>query len=91
MENINLLIKEKSLNALIGTIGSGKSSLLMSILKEIPIHKGEISIKGSISYVEQEPIVFNGVLKDLIVFGYEYDKKKLSEILSATGFLLDIK
>lgn len=60
LDDINLKIKEKSLNAIIGTIGCGKSSLFMSLLKEIPFYTGSLKISSSIAYVEQEPIVFSG-------------------------------
>jgi ABC-type multidrug transport system fused ATPase/permease subunit len=63
----------------------------MSILNEIPIQTGDIEVNGSISYVEQEPVVFNGTVKELIVFGYEYNRKKFNRIIEATGFVEDLK
>ena len=52
LKNINLMIKPKSLNAIIGTIGCGKSSLFMAILKEIPFYRGLITSSTNIAYVE---------------------------------------
>ena len=52
LDTINLKIKEKSLNAIIGTIGCGKSSLFMALLKEIPFYEGSVTINSSIAYVE---------------------------------------
>ena len=40
LSNINLKIKANSLNAIIGTIGCGKSSLFMALLNEIPYFEG---------------------------------------------------
>jgi len=40
--NINLDIKPGSLNAIIGPIGSGKSTLFMALLREIPFVTGKL-------------------------------------------------
>ena len=50
--NINLDIKPGSLNAIIGPIGSGKSTLFMALLREIPFLDGKLEFKGKIAYVE---------------------------------------
>lgn len=31
-------------------MGSGKSSVLMSVLSEIPVYKGEVKVRGKVSY-----------------------------------------
>ena len=84
-------IKKGSLNAIIGTIGCGKSSLFMALLKEIPFHTGNLTTKSSIAYVEQEPIIFSGSIKDLVIFGQEYYSDKLNKILRITGLAIDIR
>lgn len=50
--NIHLDIKPGSLNAIIGPIGSGKSTLFMALLREIPFLDGKLEFKGKIAYVE---------------------------------------
>jgi ABC-type multidrug transport system fused ATPase/permease subunit len=57
------------LTSVIGRIGSGKTSLLLSILKEIPYSRGVMNVNGTIAYVEQEPYVFEGSIRDNILFG----------------------
>jgi len=53
LRDINLKIRPKSLNAVIGTIGCGKSSLIMALLKEIPKTTGKVLIRPkSMAYVE---------------------------------------
>lgn len=52
-----------------GDIGSGKSSLLLSILNELK--KGaesEIEINGKLSYISQKPWIFSGTLLSNILF-----------------------
>jgi ATP-binding cassette, subfamily C (CFTR/MRP), member 4 len=55
-----------------GKVGAGKSSLLAAILSEIPYYSGNISHKGSIAYVEQEPVVFSDTVKNNIIFGAKF-------------------
>ena len=43
----------------IGHVGSGKSSLLATIMKECEVKKGRFTVTGSIAYVEQEPFMLS--------------------------------
>ncbi|XP_023215356.1 ABC transporter C family member 10-like [Centruroides sculpturatus] len=75
----------------VGHVGSGKTSLLMSLLGEIPITSGEVSVKGKISYASQEAWVFNATVKENILFGEEYHEDKYRKILHITALEKDIR
>ena len=45
LKNINLKVKEKSLVAVVGTVGSGKSSLCSAMLGEMEKNTGRVNIK----------------------------------------------
>lgn len=47
-----LKFNKGSFNSIIGRIGSGKTSLLLSILGEMTKVEGTLKINGSIAYVE---------------------------------------
>ena len=51
----------------------------MSILEEIPFLTGSVKSSSSIAYVEHEPIIFSGLIKDLITFGKKYEREKIKE------------
>jgi len=91
LKNINLKIEEGELVTVIGKIGSGKTSLLMSFLKELPLYAGELSLTGSISYVEQEPIIFSGSIRDNILFGKEFDQAFYLKTVRACNLHEDFK
>lgn len=55
-----------------GKTGSGKSSLLLSIIHELPFNEGDLDIKGKIAYIEQNPYIFPMSIKENILFGKEF-------------------
>lgn len=52
LENITLHVQPGECVAIVGKVGSGKSSLLSCLLREIPRYKGDFTFKGRIAYVE---------------------------------------
>ncbi|XP_023235793.1 multidrug resistance-associated protein 4-like isoform X3 [Centruroides sculpturatus] len=90
LNGISLNMQSGELLIVIGPVGSGKTSLLMSLLGEIPITSGEVSVKGKISYASQESWVFNATIKENILFGEEYQEDKYKEILHITALEKDI-
>jgi len=91
LENINLKLKKGSLNALVGTVGAGKTSFLMSFTGEMPKTTGSLRYKGTIAYVEQEPTIFAGTLKENIIFGRPYDEDLYQQVVGACSLQRDIK
>jgi ABC-type cobalamin/Fe3+-siderophores transport system ATPase subunit len=54
LDCINLYIPEGSLLAVVGPVGSGKSSLLSAILGEMEIKSGDVRVEGSVAYTSQQ-------------------------------------
>lgn len=50
LKNITLSVTPGELLVVIGPVGSGKSSILMSVLPEIPVIRGEVIIRGQVAY-----------------------------------------
>ncbi|KAM8924619.1 ATP-binding cassette sub-family C member 2 [Pelodytes ibericus] len=90
VKNVNLDIKEGQLVAVVGGVGSGKSSLVSSILGEMDHVSGYINIKGSVAYVPQQAWIQNATLKDNILFGGEFDEKRYKSVLEACALLPDL-
>ncbi|XP_027198223.2 ATP-binding cassette sub-family C member 4-like [Dermatophagoides pteronyssinus] len=91
LDNIILNVEPGELVMVIGSIGSGKSTFLMSLMNEIPITKGSIKLNGRIAYVAQDPWIVNGSIRDNILFGSEYDKNKYKTIIDVCGMQYDLE
>ena len=91
LREINLEIKKGSLQAVIGTVGAGKSSLLLSFTGEMPRTTGELRFSGSIAYAEQEPTIFPGLLRDNILLGHLFNPALYKEVIEACCLEDDFK
>lgn len=91
VNNVNLDIKEGHLVAVVGSVGSGKSSLISAMLGEMDNVKGNISIKGSLAYVPQQAWIQNATLKDNILFGAPLDENRYQQVLEACALLPDLE
>lgn len=81
LDMINFTVDQGSLVAVIGKVGSGKSSLIQAILKEFPLNSGEIKVNGDISYASQEPWLFAASIRQNILFGLPMNKQRYKEVV----------
>ncbi|KAM6186730.1 ATP-binding cassette sub-family C member 2 [Rhynchocyon petersi] len=91
IRDVNLDILPGHLVAVVGSVGSGKTSLMSAILGEMEHVHGHITIKGTIAYVPQQSWIQNGTIKDNILFGSELNEKKYQQILEACALLPDLE
>ncbi|GCB75002.1 hypothetical protein scyTo_0019708 [Scyliorhinus torazame] len=91
IKNVTLDIKQGSLVAVVGSVGSGKSSLISALLGEMENVKGFINIKGSFAYVPQQAWIQNDTLQDNILFGLEREESRYQEVLEACALLPDLE
>ncbi|EAR88911.2 ABC transporter C family protein (macronuclear) [Tetrahymena thermophila SB210] len=90
LNDINLEINKGELVCIVGQVGSGKTSLLNCLLKEIPIYKGYFNFSGNLAYVEQEPYIFSNTVKENILFGREYNEELYQNVIKASCLEQDI-
>uniref|UniRef100_A0A668AGE1 Multidrug resistance-associated protein 1 n=1 Tax=Myripristis murdjan TaxID=586833 RepID=A0A668AGE1_9TELE len=89
--SLNVCIPEGSLVAVVGHVGSGKSSLLSALLGEMEKLEGTVAVKGSVAYVPQQAWIQNATLKDNIVFGQERKESWYLRVVEACALLPDLE
>ncbi|XP_046622405.1 ATP-binding cassette sub-family C member 4-like isoform X3 [Neodiprion virginianus] len=102
LSEVSLEVKNRCSCALVGPVGSGKSSLLHLILGELTVGAGKLSFftgKESeaeittrdirVSYASQDPWLFSASIRDNILFGLPYEKKRYQEVTEACALLKD--
>ncbi|KAF8939989.1 hypothetical protein BGZ58_008149 [Dissophora ornata] len=90
LQNINLTVRDKTLTAVVGRVGQGKSSLLSAIIGEMYKLQGTIRVAGRIAYVPQQAWIFNATLRDNILFGNAFDQDRYRQVLKACGLEPDL-
>lgn len=93
LKDLNIKIKKGTLTFIIGKIGSGKSTLIHSILNETKkTNSGQIKLYGnSISFCSQHPWIFNATLKENILFNKEYDEERYLKVIKVCALEDDLK
>ncbi|KAK9680179.1 ABC transporter transmembrane region [Popillia japonica] len=91
LTNLNLNIKPGSLYAVVGSVGSGKSSLLQLFLKELPLSSGILEVNGNISYASQEPWLFVSSVRNNILFGQQFIRSVYSEVVKVCALGRDFE
>ncbi|KAL4483821.1 hypothetical protein ABPG72_006196 [Tetrahymena utriculariae] len=97
LKNLSFSINKGELLAIVGKVGSGKTTFLQIFLNEIPHFKGYYEVQKlndqgnplKISYVEQEPYIFSGSVRENILFGSQYDKQWYDHVAKNCCLLQD--
>ncbi|TPX77540.1 hypothetical protein CcCBS67573_g01173 [Chytriomyces confervae] len=91
LRDINLHIKRGELVAIVGAVGSGKSSLLNAIIGEMKRKNGSVVYSGSLGYAPQSAWIQNATLRENILFGNEYEPSRYQQTIQACALEPDLK
>ncbi|XP_043579583.1 multidrug resistance-associated protein 1 isoform X3 [Bombus pyrosoma] len=91
LRNINLHVEQGQLIAVVGTVGSGKSSLLSALLGEMDKISGRVNTKGSIAFVPQQAWIQNASLQDNVLFGKSMNKNVYNRVIESCALNPDLK
>uniref|UniRef100_A0A671VQ24 ATP-binding cassette, sub-family C (CFTR/MRP), member 3 n=1 Tax=Sparus aurata TaxID=8175 RepID=A0A671VQ24_SPAAU len=91
LHNINVMVPQGSLLAVVGHVGCGKSSLISALLGEMEKLEGDVSVRGSVAYVPQQAWIQNATLRDNILFGKPYNEQKYTCVLEACALTPDLE
>ncbi|XP_058450018.1 ATP-binding cassette sub-family C member Sur isoform X2 [Malaya genurostris] len=89
----SLSIPKGKLTIIVGRSGSGKSSLLAALLKEINHLSGEVKWNNcsTVAYVPQHPWLLDATVRDNILFGEPYRPKRFERVLKVCALKPDIE
>ena len=90
LNDISFSVSTGQMMGVTGPVGSGKFSVLMAILRELPTISGTVSINGRVAYVPQIPWVFSGTIRDNILFGRPFDNRRYFEVLDVCCMQADL-
>ncbi|KAL0964216.1 hypothetical protein UPYG_G00320960 [Umbra pygmaea] len=91
LKNVSLDIKPGRLVAVVGVVGSGKSSLISAMLGEMHSSKGFINVQGSVAFVPQQAWIQNATLRDNILFGSPLEETRFQATLEACAMMPDLE
>ncbi|XP_062377949.1 ATP-binding cassette sub-family C member 12-like [Sardina pilchardus] len=90
LRNISFTLLRGNLLGVCGNVGSGKTSLISSILEQMYLLKGSVMAEGTFAYVSQQAWIFHGSVRDNILMGEPFNQCRYNEVLSACSLMPDL-
>lgn len=94
LKRVDLECRPGELVAVVGGVGSGKSSVLASILGEVQRVSGSLHVAGSLAYHSQIPFIMNATVRDNILFGHvdePFDADRYDRAIDACALRHDLE
>ena len=90
IEELSVTVPRGALYVVVGEVGSGKTSLLMAMLKEMEQKQGTLSLSGSLAYTSQDPWIQNATLRANVLMGRPMDDDRYHTTLDACALEADL-
>jgi len=90
LESITFDCKKDDFIMICGEVASGKTSLFLSLLNELPISEGSARVSGTISYCSQNAWIFMGTVMENIVFGNNFDESRYRRVIEVCALGRDL-
>jgi len=92
LSDLTISAEAGKVTAMVGTIGSGKTSVFSAIMGEMnTVGSGNIDVNGTLSYVPQQSWITNATLRDNILFGALYDEARYRQTLASCALEDDMR
>ncbi|KAI0152155.1 abc transporter [Hypoxylon sp. NC0597] len=90
LRDISISFREKALNVVTGPTGSGKTSLLLSLLGETTLECGKVTSPPDVAYVPQTAWLQNNTVRQNILFYSPYDECRYNQVIYACDLVEDM-
>ncbi|OTA77722.1 hypothetical protein M434DRAFT_382711 [Hypoxylon sp. CO27-5] len=90
LRDISISFREKALNVVTGPTGSGKTSLLLSLLSETTLVCGKATCPPDVAYVPQTAWLQNNTVRQNILFYAPYDERRYNQVIYACDLVEDM-
>jgi ATP-binding cassette subfamily C (CFTR/MRP) protein 1 len=91
ISGINLTVGRDELVGVIGTVGSGKSSLLAALAGDMRRTAGQVTMGANRAFCPQYAWIQNATLKENVVFGQDYDPVWYEKVIDACALRADLE
>ena len=99
LKDIELEVSKGSFVAVIGSVGSGKSSLISAILGEMHLVENDEGVKGEVNisddqticYVAQQAWIQNDSFKNNVLFGKAFNEQNYKKVIDACALEPDLQ
>ncbi|KAJ3195479.1 hypothetical protein HK101_011982 [Irineochytrium annulatum] len=97
LRDITVQFPMNQLTAVVGPTGSGKTSLLLSLIGEMKRLEGSAilpdprTVPGGIAFVSQTAFLLNATIRDNILFGQPYDEERYRNTIEACALMRDLE
>lgn len=90
LDAIDLAVSRRELLAVVGSVGSGKTSLLAAMAGDMRRTSGSIKMAAKLAYCPQYAWIQNATLRENIVFGKPFDPAWYAAVVEACALQQDI-
>ncbi|XP_040489192.1 ATP-binding cassette sub-family C member 12 isoform X1 [Ursus maritimus] len=90
LHNINFVVRKGKVLGVCGNVGSGKSSLIATLLGQMQLQQGIVAVNGTVAYVSQQAWIFHGNVRENILFGEKYDHQRYQHTVRVCALQEDL-
>ena len=94
LKDIDLKVKKGEIVAVVGRVGSGKSTLIQALIQNLNWIKvtehSHVAVSGTVAYVSQEAWIQNTTIKKNILFGSPEDNEKYENVINSCQLIDDL-
>ncbi|KAH9177416.1 ABC transporter [Lactarius sanguifluus] len=76
LKHVDIRVPRGQLVAIVGAVGSGKTSLLQGLIGDMRRTEGSVRVGGSVAYCSQSTWIQNATIRDNICFGRAFEAER---------------